>query len=356
MQNELWRGIAYHPELSKNDSFYLLTILDLQSRKERITHEGVAGLLGDSIHTVRRSFKTLRKRGFLSAKRVGPTEWKYEVLMQADLPKNDRSHDPTKNDQPQDTKYPLIYRENTNNYILNSNNTLDVRNSNLSLVKNDCLDPTLTEGKRQTASDPIGSYQSHQAFGFSLEICVGAVRKEEGMSLVAGPKNDGLSDTINSALEKSNSARKERKERQQKKSSEKVSNLPTKYEAGRNKQIEAMAKKDISEYGCHEMWYIFRDAWNAKWKGKPSNWKGPEYRMVKDMLKEYSPEEVVGFLRYSIENWEGIRTRHRSASYPTFKIIYGLRGQIMAEYHNGPLAKLGEYSQEYDHIKDGEWG
>ena len=175
------------------------------------------------------------------------------------------------------------------------------------------------------------------------------------MPLVIGPKRGELGVAILEALKKNETARKAKHDA---KPTEVQPKTPTRYKASGNKQLENMKKKKISEYGPHEMWYVFKNAWMSMWQGSPKNWSGREYKMVKDMLKQYSPEDVVGVIQYSVENWASIRVRHRIASYPTFFMIYGLRDQLLAEYFNGVLSPMvGEYSREKaDKIADGEWG
>ena len=427
MDENILRWIIYNPKLSKADSVYLLTILELNSRNEPITHQTVANLVGDAVPTTIKKFHSLRKRGWISAKRIGSTQWEYKVLVKDAFLKGASLKDnPPKERNPKNTpksietidtysdltgqskiyalgesdKNPLsdpscpghfcpslfcasqdLKDPNTRSFIQdksinksNTNTTLDVCKANsissstldvckANSISSLSIDETANKDsvssfsgvKNVNSLENIGSYSASNLFKHPLEIPRNTFGKESSMPLIAGSTDDVLGGKILAALAKSEKDKEEKEIRQEKKSVD-AKSYPTVRRCNNNKQIAAMKKKEVSEYNCHDMWYVFKDSWYEHWTGHLKNWSGKEYRMAKEMIDNFTSEDTVGIIRYCVEHWGSIRTRHKTQSYPTFALIYSMRDQLSAEFYNGVLAPIGEYSHEYAHIGVNEWG
>lgn len=97
-----------------------------------------------------------------------------------------------------------------------------------------------------------------------------------------------------------------------------------------------MAEKDVSEYTCTDMRFIFEDEWKrAEWKGRTPRWTGKDYGLMKMMIEDYGPEDTVKYIQYVCRNWEDLCKRYRVNGYPSVGAMKSYGGSWYPEMMNG---------------------
>jgi DNA-binding transcriptional ArsR family regulator len=123
-----------------------------------------------------------------------------------------------------------------------------------------------------------------------------------------------------------------------------------------------MAEKDVSEYTCTDMRFIFEDEWKrADWKGRIPKWVGKDFGLMKMMIEEYGPEDTVKYIQYICRNWEDLCRRYRVNGYPSVgamksfgsswypEMMNGLSTASTVEYRDRSMVETpSQVSEEFD--------
>jgi predicted transcriptional regulator len=97
-----------------------------------------------------------------------------------------------------------------------------------------------------------------------------------------------------------------------------------------------MAEKDVSEYTCTDMRFVFEDEWKrAEWKGVIPRWVGKDYGLMKMMIEEYGSEDTVKYVQYVCRNWEDLCRRYKVNGYPSVGVMKSFGGSWYPEMMNG---------------------
>jgi DNA-binding transcriptional ArsR family regulator len=97
-----------------------------------------------------------------------------------------------------------------------------------------------------------------------------------------------------------------------------------------------MAEKDVSEYTCTDMRFIFEDEWKrAEWKGRAPRWTGKDYGLMKMMMEEFGPEDTVKYVQYICRNWGDLCKRYRVNGYPSVGAMKSFGSSWYPEMMNG---------------------
>jgi len=97
-----------------------------------------------------------------------------------------------------------------------------------------------------------------------------------------------------------------------------------------------MAEKDVSEYTCTDMRFIFEDEWKrAEWKGRIPRWVGKDFGLMKLMIEEYGPEDTVKYIQYICRNWNELCRRYRVNGYPSVGAMKSFGSSWYPEMMNG---------------------
>jgi len=100
---------------------------------------------------------------------------------------------------------------------------------------------------------------------------------------------------------------------------------------------EAMSKKTVSEYNCHDLWLVFFDLWKSRWHGHVPSWTGKDYGLVKRLLGLYGPKVVVEYFTHVFTNWDDIAVRYRVNGYPTVGMLSAYSKSWLPEMEHGKV-------------------
>jgi len=105
----------------------------------------------------------------------------------------------------------------------------------------------------------------------------------------------------------------------------------------RDERLRAkMVEKDVSEYTCSDMRFVFEDEWErAGWKGRTPKWIGKDYGLMKMIIEEYGPEDTVKYIQYVFRNWSDLCQRYKVSGYPSVGVIKSFGRSWYPEMMNG---------------------
>lgn len=314
-----------NPELDNLDVRTLLLMKELKDRKILYSRSELGKLLGVSVPTITRRLTKFREMGLVKSIRLTNTVWKHHVYLPGQnqsvtermpFPEKETNH---LDDSPC-TEMPN-HLDDASPHIINLEK---YRKERSCIIKN----------------DPI------------------AVSAEEKMG-ATGP-DDLLASVISSSLERTEQARRVKKEK-------KLANAehlpPQLYETPSARKHRVHEEREVSEYTVDDLEIEFQNEMKkCGFMGKPFPWTQKEKRNVKHMLKQQDTGDVLGYLQHVVQNWGNISRRYRINGPPTIAVIYGFRKGWFLEFLNGTLGctktkRIAEFNEaEADKIPSGSWG
>jgi len=364
-------------DLSDRDIRLIFKIKSLQNKGVRVRIADLAEFFHVSRPTIERSLKKFRELEILNMSREGSVFWRYEFH---DGSQKMAHHAPSKragevsemthhsfakeeSSQPKNRRkirLPLSIHTKRQLSLARQNknrrrpiNLLDLSKERSSLGCFRSLEKHKTqENKLRCRIDkPLISPESNIIYLFPLDTEM--IPKEEVMPKVSGPSGP-IRDAVEQGLSQSKEAHCLAKKR--------TSKAPKQTEVFKVKrtraeqQRAAMEQKDVSEYNCNDMWYVFKDFW--RWEGKPIGWTKRDRKHIKELIDEQGAEAVVTYIKYAIEHWNALCSRFNVSGKPSVPCLYGYRRTWLYEaLEGGPKARKN-YGAEYSDsdIPSGSWG
>jgi len=311
--------INVHPELDDRDKVMLVTALAHKEVEGDINQARLAQALHIGRATVERRFQRLRGKGLVSIHRSGAHSWSYDFsgFLTLHALKSDPSSLGEGLEGHRDNSGPSCMSDgpHTETAVKNSSETPSGPSS--------MGDPSLHEIKHSSIIEETSSLVSPG--------------RKDTMVKVTGPDTEFKKDL------------------------EKIAGRPVKGErfgVPVNKQRAAMEKKEVSEYNCNDLWYIFKDAWRSRsWNGHPTRWTNRDRGHAKELIDEQGAENIVKYIKWVFAEWENLCRRYKVKGYPSIQIAYAYRRSWLPEALNKPLggSPTVEFNEKTD-IPSGSWG
>lgn len=252
----------------------------LQELTGKATQHEISKYVGVSVATVARKMKSASQENMVGIKRISSHQWWYKTSLSDGSDAQVSAVSPSDSAGHDNTNYQLLSKHKYNT------------NEEVTIPYGNALAPHL---------------------GDMPPVTVTLVRKNEvSMPKVFGP--DSLLKTqIESLLVQGKLSPPKKKT-----PAEKLSLIE-----GREKRARGrFESKEVSQYNCIDLEFVWRDLWEVEFKGFPRRWLVKDKTLVKKLYQDVGQEEVIRVFTFVLQNWGDLSAHYRIKGAPRVGTIH----------------------------------